>query len=86
MIYDKKASPLSAQTSWAGAMEDSRDPDTNTSWKNTFQAATAFSEGDNVGDATKHGASPFLITLGDPMIARQTANSAISGTYFDAGQ
>lgn len=86
MIYDRDSAPLSAQTARAGGVEESRDTDTNTNWRNTFQAATAFAEGDLVGKATQHGASPFLITLGDPMISRQTNNPTVSGTNYDAGQ
>lgn len=87
MIYDKDASPLSAQTSRGdGGVEESSDTDTNTSRINTFHAATAFAEGDSVGKATQHGASPFLITMGDPLLSRQTPNKNIDGTTFDAGQ
>lgn len=86
MIYDRGGSPLSSQSSWVGGIEESSDSDTNTAWKNTFQAATAFSQGDSVGKATKHGASPFLITMGDPLIGRQSGNTAAAGTEYDAGQ
>lgn len=86
MIYDRNGSPLSADSTWAGGIEDSRDADTNTSWRNTFQTATAFSEGDSVGAASQHGASPFLISLGDPLISRQSSNKNVEGTNYDAGQ
>lgn len=86
MLSADDALPLSAQTDWAGGIEDSRDPDTQTAWKNTFHALTAFAQGDKVGQATLHGASPFMITLGDPLIGRQTAGKAVSGTNYESGQ
>jgi len=86
MIYDRSSAPLSSQTSWVGGVEDSRDADTNTNRKNTFHAATAFSEGDPVGAATQHGASPFLISMGDPLISRQSGNDIVDSTEYDAGQ
>ncbi|MBP6910643.1 hypothetical protein KBC03_03505 [Patescibacteria group bacterium] len=86
MVYERNSSPLSAQTARAGGIEDSRDTDTNTNRRNTFQAASAFAQGDAVGAATQHGASPFLISLGDPMISRQSNNPTVSGTNYDAGQ
>lgn len=84
MIFDRNGSPLSSQSSWAGGIEESKDSDTNTSRKNTFHAASAFAEGDAVGKATKPGASPFLINMGDPLIARQSGNSTVEGTEYDA--
>ncbi len=53
MIYDKNGAPLSSQSSWVGGIEESRDADTNTNWKNTFRPATAFGEGESVGSATE---------------------------------
>lgn len=86
MIYDKNAVPLGSSSPREGGIEQSIDTDTNTSRKNIFHAATAFAEGDKVGKATQHGASPFLITLGDPLIGRQNNNTTIAGTNYDGGQ
>ncbi|WP_213348475.1 FG-GAP repeat domain-containing protein [Candidatus Vampirococcus lugosii] len=74
-----------SETKSYDSIEHSDDENKDIGTRNNFANITSFANGNNVGDASKHFASEFVINFGDPVLSRIDKNDIIDNTNYDSG-